>query len=67
MYIWTNNKEEPFTKTTIKELINKYSILVEEYHSTLKLYLVGSAEHENLKVHLDIYEIILSDLKRLRI
>ena len=66
-YIFTNSKAEPFVKVTIHELIEKYTILVDDYHSTMKPYIPGTAEYENLKVQAEIYEMILKDLRRVRI
>jgi len=66
-FVFTNNKAEPFKKATVKELIEKYTIMVDDYQNTMKQYIQGTAEYENLRVQSEIYEAILSDLIRLRI
>lgn len=66
-YVYTNNKPEAFKKVTVKELIEKYTILVNDYRSTMKPYIPGTAEYENLRVQAEVFEMILQDLKSLRI
>lgn len=66
-YIFTNSKAEPFVKVTVQELIEKYTILVDDYRSTMKPYVPGTAEYENLRVQAEIYEMFLQDLRRIRI
>lgn len=65
-YIFTNNKPQPYQTTTVKELIEKYKILVQDYRDTMKPYLPGTAEYENLRVQAEIFEMVLFDLQRLR-
>lgn len=66
-YIYTNPKPDNFQKVTVHDLIHKYEVLVEDYKSTMKQYIKGKPEYENLRVQCEIYEMILSDLKRIRI
>lgn len=66
-YVWTNNRAQEVKTVTVKELIEKYTVLVEDYKDTIKLYREGTAEHENLKVQLEMFKMILNDLKSIRI
>ena len=66
IHIWTNNKPKQVVTTTVKELIGKYTILVDDYRSTMESYIKGTPEYENLRVQAEIFEMILDDLKRLR-